>query len=322
MTDIDIFNGDADGICALTQLRLAEPRDGARIVTGVKRDIALVGKADVASGDRVTVLDLSFDKNRQAVTDGLAAGASFFYCDHHHAGAIPESAALETLIETAADVCTSLLIHRRTGGAFAGWAVVGAFGDNLDASASHLATQSGLSEAQCDLAARLGRAMNYNGYGATVADLHIAPAELYRRTSTFESPFDFVAQDAETFATIENGYREDMATATALNASHASEHAAVYMLPAAKWARRVSGVFGNDLAKQHPDRAHAVLTDLGEGAAFVVSVRAPLTRKTGADELCRSFPTGGGRAAAAGINELPADQVEAFVRQFDAFFAP
>jgi hypothetical protein len=43
MTAIDIFNGDADGICALTQLRNAEPRD-ARLVTGVKRDIALVAQ--------------------------------------------------------------------------------------------------------------------------------------------------------------------------------------------------------------------------------------------------------------------------------------
>ena len=29
MTDFDVFNGDADGLCALTQLRLAQPRDEA-----------------------------------------------------------------------------------------------------------------------------------------------------------------------------------------------------------------------------------------------------------------------------------------------------
>ncbi len=39
--DYDIFNGDADGICALLQLRKAEPRD-AQLVTGVKRDINLL----------------------------------------------------------------------------------------------------------------------------------------------------------------------------------------------------------------------------------------------------------------------------------------
>jgi len=46
----DIFNGDADGICALHQLRLEEPRD-AELVTGVKRDIKLVGRVNAAAGD-------------------------------------------------------------------------------------------------------------------------------------------------------------------------------------------------------------------------------------------------------------------------------
>ena len=27
MADFDVFNGDADGVCALVQLRMAEPRD-------------------------------------------------------------------------------------------------------------------------------------------------------------------------------------------------------------------------------------------------------------------------------------------------------
>ena len=37
----DVFNGDADGICALLQLRLEEPLVSTRI-TGIKRDIALL----------------------------------------------------------------------------------------------------------------------------------------------------------------------------------------------------------------------------------------------------------------------------------------
>ena len=31
MADFDLFNGDADGICALLQLRFAEPREGAEL---------------------------------------------------------------------------------------------------------------------------------------------------------------------------------------------------------------------------------------------------------------------------------------------------
>lgn len=40
---IDVFNGDADGICALIQLRLANPVE-SQLITGVKRDIALLQK--------------------------------------------------------------------------------------------------------------------------------------------------------------------------------------------------------------------------------------------------------------------------------------
>jgi hypothetical protein len=45
-----------------------------------------------------------------------------------------------------------------------------------------------------------------------------------------------------------------------------------------------------------------------------------LRRKTGADELCRRFPTGGGRAAAAGINDLPQAMLGDFIEQFTAFY--
>src|SRR5678815_3472044 len=43
MRYFDVFNGDADGICALHQLRLADPLDST-LVTGLKRDIALLNR--------------------------------------------------------------------------------------------------------------------------------------------------------------------------------------------------------------------------------------------------------------------------------------
>ena len=58
MTHYDVFNGDADGICALHQLRLADPRESV-LVTGVKRDINLVKRVSAETGDTVTVLDIS-----------------------------------------------------------------------------------------------------------------------------------------------------------------------------------------------------------------------------------------------------------------------
>jgi len=66
-------------------------------------------------------------------------------------------------------------------------------------------------------------------------------------------------------------------------------------------------------------RAHALLTRL-PGGGFVVSVRAPLATGTGADVLCRRFPTGGGRKAAAGIDYLPDDSYGESVGQFTAAF--
>ena len=49
---------------------------------------------------------------------------------------------------------------------------------------------------------------------------------------------------------------------------------------------------------------------------YRISVRAPLADKTGADTLCMQFPTGGGRKAAAGVNALPADMLDAFIQAF------
>ena len=62
----DVFNGDADGILALVQLRLHEPKQST-LVTGVKRDIALLKQVDVESVNSVTVLDISMEKNIDAL---------------------------------------------------------------------------------------------------------------------------------------------------------------------------------------------------------------------------------------------------------------
>jgi hypothetical protein len=49
-------------------------------------------------------------------------------------------------------------------------------------------------------------------------------------------------------------------------------------------------------------------------------VRAPLINKQGASKLCSQFPTGGGREAAAGINDLPSDQLDSFIDKFEQSF--
>lgn len=319
MADYDIFNGDADGICALHQLRLAEPREST-LVTGVKRDINLLARVEAGAGDRLTVLDISLDKNRAGLEQALGAGAQVRYFDHHFAGEIPAHAGLEAHIDTAADTCTSLLVNDYLAGAHRPWAVSAAFGDNLFESAQRAAEPLGYNEAQLEALKELGTLLNYNGYGVTLEDLYFAPDELYRRLHPYTDPFAFIHEEAA-FTTLQQGYASDMAQAEALSAELETEHCALFMLPEADWTRRVSGVFGNALAQRHPQRAHAMLSEL-PGGAYRISVRAPLATKEGADELCRAFPTGGGRKAAAGINELPTEQYAQFVDKFKATFTP
>ncbi|MEM6581526.1 MAG: DHH family phosphoesterase [Pseudomonadota bacterium] len=319
MMHFDVFNGDADGICALAQMRLAEPRE-AKLVTGVKRDIKLLEKVEASEGSKVCALDISMDKNREGLQRALDAGAEVFYCDHHFAGDIPQSEKLQAIINTAPDVCTSILVNNHLDGAFREWAVVGAFGDNLRDSARRIAKPLELSEGELERLENLGIYINYNGYGSNLEDLHFAPAELYQKVSAHASPFDFMVAGNTDFEKLEQGYQEDMASAKALKPHFRDASVAVYMMPNEPWARRVSGVYSNDLANGDTTRAHAVLTEKDSGC-YLVSVRAPLENKTGADELCMKFPTGGGRKAAAGINDLPDDMLQEFIDTFAKFYA-
>ena len=190
------------------------------------------------------------------------------------------------------------------------WAITGAFGDNLDEPASQVAKKAGLSERDTEQLRELGVCLNYNGYGPSLEDLHFHPADLYGALYEARSPAAFVASDA--FRKLQDGYREDVAASEALTPVHIQSGFAVYQLPNASWARRVSGVFSNDLVRAYPERAHAVLTERDDDS-FLVSVRAPFERRTGAEAVCSQFETGGGREAAAGINRLPAGDLDRLV---------
>ena len=320
MADYDVFNGDADGICALVQLRQLEPRD-AILVTGVKRDISLLKQVDAVDGDRITVLDISMEKNQSDLVRLLSKGANIFYVDHHAAGKVPVSASLMSLINESSDISTSLLVNNYLRGARLGWGVVGTFGDNLKNVAHEMLSSSSISSDQVVLLEKLGIYMNYNGYGADLSDLHFTPKELYQLVVGYDNPLDFITDSREHFEKLEAGYKQDFAAITSLKPLRVSTSTAIYMLPNQPWARRVSGVFSNDLTNQHPGRAHAVMTEKSSGS-YLVSVRAPLLNKQGASKLCSQFATGGGREAAAGINDLPGDQLNSFIDKFEACFGP
>ncbi|MDG2384883.1 MAG: acetyltransferase [Pirellulaceae bacterium] len=310
MAHFDVFNGDADGICALHQLRLAKPLEST-LITGVKRDINLLKRVDAKAGDSVTVLDISLDKNRSELERLLDRGVHVRYFDHHFAGDIPDSAQLETHIDTAGDVCTGLIVNRSLAEGASPWAVTALFGDNLHEAARNVASPLKLNETQLQQLEELGTLLNYNGYGSSLDDLYFAPDQLYRKVEPYADPFEFIASDT-TFETLKNGFESDMNRAGSISPVLETTRCAAFAFPCESFSRRVSGVYSNQLARENPERAHALGSLLPSGE-YLVSVRAPLAEKTGADELCRQFPTGGGRKAAAGINQLPADQWQTFL---------
>jgi hypothetical protein len=307
--NIDVCNGDADGLCAVVQWRLHDPQ-ATRLVTGLKRDIELLGRVQAVRGDSVLVCDVSMRRNRLPLLRLLDAGVSVRYFDHHEAGEIPVHPLLRAHIDLSSDTCTSLLVDRHLGGRFRAWAVVGAFGDNLAEVAERLAVELGLTLEERRRLQSLGEAINYNAYGDSEQDVYIGPAQLYEKLVCYPDPLGFLAGEA-LGQELDALRQEDLRQAQALQPHFQDTRVGVYLLPDAPWSRRVSGSLGNRLALAEPQRAHAVLTPTAQGD-WSVSVRAPLCSPRGAAALCRCFG-GGGRAGAAGIDHLPVHQLARFV---------
>lgn len=311
---IDVFNGDADGICALQQLRLVNPVDSG-LISGVKRDICLLDKvvalADISD---LTVLDVSMATNREPLEQLLANGCSVLYADHHDPETPIGHPGLINLVDPDPNICTGLIINRYLGDPHPAWAVVAAFGDNLHDAAQELAEKHGMADADLVILRELGELLNYNGYGKSVADLHFDPVDLYRAVQPFADPLGFY-HDSTDLTRLRDGFQADMQEARMTLPLVDTVKGRVYEFPDAPWARRSVGVFANERAREEQTKGHGLLVDDGQGG-YVVSVRAPLVTKQGAVELCRQFPSGGGRAAAAGINHLPKADVDVFLAAF------
>jgi hypothetical protein len=316
MTRHFAFNGDADGLCAVQQLRLARPGP-ANLVTGTKRDINLLRHVAACAGDEVFVLDISLHENRSDLMRILESGARATYFDHHRAGAIPENKCLTAHIDESADVCTSILVSRHVVEPAPAWAVVAAFGDNLTDVARAMASRIGIGiDATAELE-KLGVCLNYNAYGETVEDLHFHPAELSIRMLPYVDPLAFMT-DTPIYDRLRAGYEEDMAKARGA-ASRVYGSSGIVVLPNAPWARRAIGVLINELAHQRPHVALAILSPRSSGG-FAVSVRVPATSPVSAADFCKDFATGGGRKSAGGINHLPDADLNRFAARFEARF--
>jgi hypothetical protein len=317
VTDSYVFNGDADGLCALQQLRLAGAPAGP-LITGVKRDIALLERARAAAGDRVTVLDVSLDVNRAALLALLEAGVTVRYFDHHFTGEIPKHPGLEAHLDLSPTVCTSLLVDRSLDGKQRRWALVGMFGDSLTEEARALAAAAGISAGGAERLKELGVAINYNAYGETLEDLHVSPMELAAEMAHFIDPLDF-AERSPICRRLAEGFHRDMELARQLAPARQAKGAVFFTLPDAPWARRASGTLANDLAKAHAGSAVAIVSPK-TGGGYLVSVRVPRESSISAEAFCRTFPTGGGRRTAAGINHLPGEDLQKFADAFESQF--
>jgi len=312
--DYDVFNGDADGIISLVQLRLSDPRD-AKLVTGRKRDIKLLSRVDAKQDDRVTVLDISMRSNQADLERVLNDGASVLYFDHHNAGDGVDNPNLEAHINTAGEICTAVLVDQYLDGAHRAWAVTASYGDNFPAMAERLA--HGL-DLPLDALKTLGEMTNYNGYGATEADLHFHPADLFQEMAGFAPPMEFLAEKPDVIGKLTQGYADDFKMAEGSKVLVSKVTGEIRVLPDGAASRRISGMFGNQLAQENPERAHAILTEQEGG--FLVSIRAPISTRSGADTLALQFETGGGRAAAAGINHLQKSDLDRFIEAFQLAF--
>jgi hypothetical protein len=316
MTVFDVFNGDADGICGLQQLRLESPADST-LVTGVKRDVRLLARVPAAAGDAVTVLDVSLDSNLADLTRILEAGAEVDYFDHHSARGAPSHPRLRLRHGASADVCTSLIVDAHLGGRRRAWALVGAFGDGLDEVAAELGKPL-LSGAELEALRELGRLLNYNGYGRTVEDLHFPPDDLYRRLCAHPDPLALAAEEPAV-RTLRDGYASDLARVEAVVPELESAALTVYVLPDAAWARRAYGLLANSLARDRPGAAYAVLVP-NSASCYMVSLRVPGGSAVRADDFCGRFDSGGGRATAGGINHLPGKGLDDFLRDLRESF--
>jgi hypothetical protein len=299
------------------QLRLATPRN-AVLVSGVKRDIRLLQRVDATEGDIIVVLDISLDANRGALDQALQNGAQVTWFDHHYPGEIPRHPALTPYIDTDPHVCSSVLVDRHLDGKFREWAIVAAFGDNLERTAHELANDVGLTQAQTAQLRELGRCLNYNAYGESIDDLLYSPAGLFGQMLPFTSPLSFIDSSAISGA-LKQRMQDDLDRAGSVQVQAIAPGCAVAVLPDESWSRRVVGAYANNLARNDPHTGHAVLVRKKDG--YMVSIRAPVATPRGASSVARAFRSGGGREGAAGIDLLPEPELERFFEAMRGTFS-
>lgn len=326
--DFDVFNGDADGICALHQLRLAEPRP-AILITGAKRQISLLARVRetlAAAGStpvrprRVTVLDIAIERNRAALDALLADGARVEWFDHHEPGPLPVDAALTAHIDTDPQVCTSILVDRQLGGRFRRWAICAAYGDGMASAAESLAGRLGreqsLSIAELDQLRVIGEAINYNAYAADTGTALLDSVGLYRRLAGVVDPLTLA--DWPLIVALTRMSVRDLGEALKGGPILDLPTGAAWLLPPTLPARRARGLVAQHLKAQSQQRTVMIVAPDGKGHVDI-SIRCPAGAPRPASAFARRYDGGGGRATAAGIDRLPITALEDLLADFEGW---
>jgi len=332
ISTIFAFNGDADGIISQHLLFLAGITPERRL-TGLKRDLRLLRHIDSTDGAaferglRLYVCDINLADNRddlirllQNSTTRTATAPTVTWYDHHEPGPIPDLPGLRTRIATGRGACTGLLVHADLLAQGLGqdprWAAIAAHGDNLPDAADALLAPLALSENDREALREAGTLINYNAHGETPADVLFPPLVVATRMADFRDPMAFI-RESGFIEPLRAQLRDDEERMGGLTPTSGGDLAALYVLPGEGWARRLGSTWASRAALQNPARAFAILHPLEDGS-YQVSIRAPRGRPDApaAATLAAEFPSGGGRALAAGINRLPAEQVDVFTRRF------
>ncbi len=304
------FNGDADGLCAAHQLRLRDPRPAA-LVTGPKRDTRLLDRIPTTEGLEIVALDVSLKANLASLERLLDGGAECKFFDHHDYDELPSHPRLRLFLDTTPSINTSWLVDRYLEGAHRLWAVVGLFGDNMAETARSLAGD--INETELSELRLLGKLLNYNAYGARLADLHFDPAALLVAMTPFSDPRVF-ARETEFVLKLQSARERDLQAAARVPKLREN----VVCLPNEPWARRVHGEFANEWVLREPNAPLAVLVQ-NDDETWLVSVRVPRDGSGDAASLCRGFPGGGGRRWAAGIPALSEEHLPRFLEAFSNY---
>lgn len=334
-----LFNGDADGIVGQHILGLETGRPDLRI-TGRKRDIELLKRAPPLEQGELHVLDVSLRRNLDALNALLPVldrgGLRITWYDHHDPGEPPAHPALNLHINQAPETCTAVIVNAVLGRKQPLWAAMAAFGDNLPATASALASAGGASAHEAALLRRVGVLINYNAYGDEPGDALFEAVELAERMELCASALDFCWEQS-IIGPLAAQFDADRERFQELAPLVETPAAGAFLVPDQPFGRRYGATWANERVMQNPGQALAVLHPRKDGS-YTVSIRAPRDWRGGvggvggvgiatggkaapsAADLASEFPTGGGRKLAAGIDALPADLLERFTDRFQEFY--